>query len=119
MQRYIRELGEREPALKPIINSIETAFVLWVESYRQGGKLLLCGNGGSAADCEHIAGELMKGFLHKRPIPEKDQEILHKMDVVRGVKLGQMLQGALPAIPLTSSVALNTAVINDNDPNLI
>ena len=78
-----------------------------------GGKLLLCGNGGSAADCEHIAGELMKGFLLKRPVPAE----FANNPALDGE--GKLLQGALPAISLTNHIALSTAVANDVDAEMV
>ncbi|MBQ3889457.1 MAG: SIS domain-containing protein, partial [Clostridia bacterium] len=75
-----------------------------------GGKLLVCGNGGSAADCEHIVGELMKGFHKKRELPA-DSPV--PADIAAG------LQGALPAISLVSQSGLCTAFINDCDPELV
>ena len=96
-------LFERYPALKPLDGdgSIREAYFLLRRCFEKGGKLLLCGNGGSAADCEHIVGELMKGFYLQRP-PAKEG-ILSK------------LQGALPAISLTAHSALSTAFGNDCD----
>lgn len=76
--------------------------------FEQGGKLLLCGNGGSAADCAHITGELVKGFIKKRPLPAALCEGI-------GESWAQSLQGGLPAIDLTANAALMTAVINDID----
>ena len=64
--KYINELTERYPVLLPLKAEIETAVEKFVESYKMGGKVLLCGNGGSASDSDHVAGELLKGFLMKR-----------------------------------------------------
>ncbi|MBN2287856.1 MAG: SIS domain-containing protein [Candidatus Glassbacteria bacterium] len=80
--------------------------------YRDGGKVLLCGNGGSAADCEHWSAELNKGFRKKRPLPEKWRKKLPPL-------LAGSLQQALPAIPLTVFAALNTAVANDISAELV
>ena len=79
-----------------------------IESYRKGGKLLLCGNGGSAADCAHITGELVKGFLKKRPLKEA-------LCASIGEPWASKLQQGLPAIDLTANSALIAAVINDID----
>ena len=90
-----------------------------VDCYQNGGKLLLCGNGGSCADCDHIVGELMKGFLKKRPLSsvQKD-EMMHNSPLLDDVLLNK-LQGGLPAIALPSVTALNSAFCNDVDPELI
>ncbi len=74
--------------------------------FERGGKLLLCGNGGSAADCAHIAGELAKGFLKKRPLPEALRDAI-------GEDWTQKLQGGLPALDLCANSGLMTAIIND------
>jgi D-sedoheptulose 7-phosphate isomerase len=81
-------------------------------SFRKGGKMLLAGNGGSAADCEHVVGELMKGFMSQRrlPVSERDKMLVHGEE---GVYIADRLQGALPAISLVSQSALATAYIND------
>lgn len=104
----MQELLTRYPALSACRADIEKALALIIQTYRQGGKLLLCGNGGSAADCEHIVGELMKGFLKKRPIT--DASLPHDL------RCG--LQGALPAISLPSQCALLSAYGNDVAPHM-
>jgi D-sedoheptulose 7-phosphate isomerase len=92
---------------------ISMACELLVETFKHGNKLLVCGNGGSAADAEHIVGELMKGYLKRRPVaPEFRRELLLKYPQ-QGDYLADHLQGALPAISLVSQVALNTAFTND------
>ncbi len=106
-----QELGAG--ALEPCRQELERAFDLLSGSFRQGGKLLVCGNGGSAADSEHIVGELMKGFYSRRPIPEADRARLAGAGGEDGLYLAARLQGALPAISLVSQVALATAVAND------
>ncbi len=102
-------LYEKYPALKVCREDIEKALELMLDTYRNGGKVLVCGNGGSAADSEHIVGELMKGFLSKRPVT--DERIPEKM---RG-----NLQGSLPAISLPSQSAILSAFINDVDPEMM
>ncbi len=87
---------------------IQQAAEMMIDSFRRGGKLLLCGNGGSAADCAHITGELVKGFLKKRPLSKELQSAI-------GEPWAGGLQYGLPAIDLTASSALMTAVINDID----
>ena len=93
--------------------SYDQAYALIKACFESGGKLLLCGNGGSAADCEHIVGELMKGFLLPRPVAEKVFK-----DGVPDETL-QKLQGALPAVALTGHPALASALVNDTDARLI
>ena len=102
-------LYEKYPALKVCREDIETALELMLDTYRNGGKVLVCGNGGSAADSEHIVGELMKGFLSKRPVT--DERIPEKMR--------DNLQGSLPAISLPSQSAILSAFINDVDPEMM
>jgi D-sedoheptulose 7-phosphate isomerase len=99
--------------LEPCRQELERAFDLLSGSFRRGGKLLVCGNGGSAADSEHIVGELMKGFHSRRPIPEADRARLAGSGSEEGLYLAERLQGALPAICLASQISLTTAVAND------
>jgi len=99
--------------LEPCRQAMERAFELLSGSFRRGGKLLVCGNGGSAADSEHIVGELMKGFHSRRPIPKADRARLAGAGGEEGPYLAERLQGALPAICLASQVSLTTAVAND------
>lgn len=105
-------LIERYPDLHDCRLAISDTFVLLRDVFRSGGKLLVCGNGGSAADSEHISGELMKGFLLKRPIPDAEQKRLTASHA-DGSFLAERLQGALPCISLTSNAALVSAITND------
>ncbi|MBQ8444947.1 MAG: SIS domain-containing protein [Opitutales bacterium] len=105
----IKFLISRYPVLESCGNDIQRAVDVLAESYRNGGKLLICGNGGSAADADHISGELLKGFCSKRPLKPEARERL-------GEELASQLQDALPAIPLHSLGAINTAWLNDCDP---
>lgn len=120
----IEILLRNHPALTVCQDTIETARDLLIDTYREGGKLLLCGNGGSAADCDHIAGELLKGFLSHRPLSEEDCLALAESlpdgeaDPDLYLLAGQ-LQGGLPAISLPAQTAALTAVCNDTDPALI
>ena len=120
----IEILLQNHPALTACQDTIETARDLLIDTYREGGKLLLCGNGGSAADCDHIAGELLKGFLSHRPLSEEDCLALAESlpdgeaDPDLYLLAGQ-LQGGLPAISLPAQTAALTAVCNDTDPALI
>ena len=120
----IETLLQNHPALIACRDSVESARDLLIDTYRAGGKLLLCGNGGSAADCDHIAGELLKGFLSHRPLSEEDCLALAESlpdgeaDPDLYLLAGQ-LQGGLPAISLPAQTAALTAVCNDTDPALI
>ncbi|MFS0613434.1 SIS domain-containing protein [Lederbergia ruris] len=113
MNVELKKLVSKYPELGGCTSGIEEAFRLLVNSYRQGGKLLLCGNGGSAADCEHIVGELMKGFVLKRPVDEQFRQQLKKVDPSEGEYMADHLQQALPAISLVSHTGLATAFAND------
>ncbi|QGH33651.1 SIS domain-containing protein [Gracilibacillus salitolerans] len=113
MHNEIEKLIKKYPDLQQSVDTIEKAFNLLVESYRTQGKLLLCGNGGSAADCEHIVGELMKGFTLNRPVDREFERKLNEMYPEDGEYVAQHLQQTLPAISLVSHSALSTAFIND------
>ena len=116
--RHIDLLVERYPSLESARNDIVAAYLLLEESYENGGKLLVAGNGGSAADAEHIVGELMKGFKLPRK-PEADfAEKLVEENQELGSVLAENLQGALPAIALDGHPALSTAYMNDCEPLL-
>ena len=115
LMKHIDLLIERYPVLKSIKDSIIDAYLLMEQSYLNGGKLLIAGNGGSASDSEHIAGELMKSFKMERRIPDDFKEKLISIDSVRGEQLAKNLQQPLLAIPLVSLEALSTAYINDVD----
>lgn len=103
----------RYPELDECVPDIDAAFRVLESSFEQGGKMLACGNGGSAADCEHLVGELMKGFLSKRPLPTKMREQLTQEFPGQGGYLADHLQGALPAISLVSQSGLISAYAND------
>ena len=90
-------------------NEIRTSANLITESFSNGNKLLLCGNGGSCADCEHIAGEMVKQFAKERPL---NPEIVEKL----GPELSSELHGGLPALSLPSMIGFHTAFNNDNNP---
>lgn len=119
VRKIFEQLLHQLPELGGISSSIEQAYDILYQCYRQSGKVLICGNGGSAADSEHIVGELMKGFLQKRPIPEKHREALHTAFPSEGEYLSSHLQGALPAISLVSQTALAYAFINDVAPDMV
>ncbi len=107
------------PILKECRDDIQKTYEIIVECYKNKGKILVCGNGGSAADSEHIVSELMKGFLKKRSLPESIKKNIAKTEPGKGQYLAEKLQGSLPAISLTSQAPLCTAISNDTDPNLI
>lgn len=107
------ELIARYPELDECVPDIDDAFQILADCFEKGGKLLICGNGGSAADCEHLVGELMKGFLSKRPLPDEVRSRLTDAFPAEGEYLADHLQGALPAISLVSHSGLMTAYAND------
>lgn len=114
MKKEIYEdLLVRYPALNECRDDIYKAYELMKACYDNGGKLLCCGNGGSSADSDHLVGELMKGFLKKRPLSSEEKEKFEDKTVAEG------LQKGLPAISLTSQSALMTAFLNDCDPALV
>lgn len=110
------EIFIRYPALEACRGDMEAALASLLNCAECGGKVLVCGNGGSAADSEHIVGELMKGFLKKRPLPETDVAKWQAAFGEDGAATARGLQGGIPAISLPSQVALLSAVCNDNDP---
>ena len=118
MEKYIRQHWQELTARSPQWRDAESAFAaavrLLVACARSGGKILLCGNGGSAADAEHIAGELMKGFLLPRPLPESWLRRAEEQFPDHGGAL-RALQCGIAAVPLVSGVALPTAFANDVD----
>jgi D-sedoheptulose 7-phosphate isomerase len=117
MNKILNELIVRYPALGGEVQSIEAAFLLICRTYRGGGKVMCCGNGGSCADCDHIVGELMKSFMFKRKIDVKTEERL-RLSRIEGEELIRGLEGALPALSLCGHNALTTAFSNDTNPRL-
>ena len=110
---YITSLVERYPKLKTCADDIFSAYKLLKTAYLQHHKLLIAGNGGSAADAQHIAGELMKRFKLKRSLPDSLAKKLTRIDLEKGLYLSKTLEMPLTAIPLLGSDALNTAYLND------
>jgi len=108
---HLDHLFERAPELRPLRDQIDASFLLLRDAIANGGKLLLCGNGGSAADADHWAGELLKGFKSKRTLSPAARAGLP-------AGIADSLQGAIPAIPLTGFAALTTAFANDVDGDL-
>ncbi len=115
MNKHIDLLLSRYPQLAPCTGDILAAYEILEECYSSDHKLLIAGNGGSAADSEHIAGELMKRFKTPRPVPEAFAEKLISIDPERGQNLAKNLERGLMAIPLVAHEALTTAYINDVD----
>ena len=118
-EHILDETLERHPALHPAREDILRAFRLLRDCYQRHHKLLICGNGGSAADADHIVGELMKRFLFKRTLPEEIRKSLRSASPEKGQYLAEKLQPALRAISLAAHVGLNTAFANDVDPRLV
>ena len=117
--KHIDTLINRYPNLIVCKDSVIKAYEILEESYSKGGKLLVCGNGGSASDSEHIVGELMKEFKLKRKVYAAQAEIMKTIDLELGTTLAEHLQGALPAITLTAHSSLITAFMNDSEPVLV
>jgi len=109
VQEILEDCLRRHPALAACRRAMEAAHELLRSAFQDGKKLLICGNGGSAADSGHIAAELLKNFRRPRPIADERALLL-------GEDLASGLQGALPAIPLPDLVAIGTAWANDGDP---
>jgi D-sedoheptulose 7-phosphate isomerase len=117
--KRIHELIFSYPGLDVCASDIEAAYTVLRDCYQRGGKVLTCGNGGSAADAEHIVGELMKGYLLKRPVTEELRTKLTSMHPEDGDYLGNHLQGGLPAISLVSQTSLLSAIANDTAPDMV
>jgi D-sedoheptulose 7-phosphate isomerase len=117
--KHVDVLVERYLVLATCKDDIIKAYDILEASYAEGGKLLVAGNGGSAADSEHIVGELMKEFKLKRKIYAAQAENLKKIDPELGPVLAENLQGALPSISLVGEAALSTAYMNDAVPELV
>lgn len=115
LQKHIDLLLKRYAQLEVIKQDIVNAYLMMEECYSHDGKLLIAGNGGSAADCEHIVGELMKSFKIPRPVTREYAARLESVNVECGRELANKLEGSLTAIPLVSHEALTTAYINDVD----
>jgi D-sedoheptulose 7-phosphate isomerase len=109
----LSSLFERYPALRACEEQLCATFEALATAYRSGNKLLVCGNGGSAADSEHIVGELMKGFLKRRPISAEHAAKLETAGGAAGKEIASRLEGALAAISLPSQMSLLTATAND------
>lgn len=118
-QEIFDELFLRYPCLEAVRGQLLDAYRMMEECYAGGGKLLVGGNGGSCADAEHIVGELMKGFIKSRRLPEELRRRMEEIGGEQGRKLAEGLQGSLPAIALTGHPGLSTAFLNDVDGEMI
>ena len=117
-EEILLELVERYPILKVCKEKIQCTYQIMKEGYQNGGKLLVAGNGGSAADSDHIVGELMKGFVKQRKLKKMEQKKILEINRELGEHLCRNLQQVLPAISLTGHTALSTAYLNDVDGTL-
>ncbi len=119
IDNHLNHLIDCYPKLRECRNDIMLAYELLETAYSNGRKLLVCGNGGSASDSEHIVGELMKEFKLKRKVYSDHAAVLKEIDPELGQVLADNLQGALPAISLTGHSSLQTAYMNDAVPELV
>lgn len=114
-----KELFARYPQLECCREAILSSYEELIKCYRRGGKLLVAGNGGSASDSEHIAGELLKSFLFRRELQQDFSEKLEACFGEKGRTLSKVLEGTYPVIPLTSMPAVSTAFANDVEPTAV
>ena len=117
-EMILKELSARYSALGTVENDVRAAYEALHACFAKGGRVYLCGNGGSAADCEHMAGELLKCFKIKRPMPDAFKATLSAYGE-DGEVLAENLEGGLPVVSLTGHVAFSTAFQNDNTPALV
>lgn len=116
-KNFLTELIKKHPSLAICEKDIKKACDILYDCYSNSGKVLVCGNGGSAADSEHIVGELMKGFKLPRKLTDEDKKAF--LQFSDGEKIADSLQKGLPAISLVSHTGLMTAFLNDCDPELL
>ena len=117
-QKFIDEFFGRHADLPPLQETVLQACNMLISAFQNGNKLLLCGNGGSSADCDHIAGEFLKGFLLKRPAGEDFRQAMEQYGA-EGMDIACKLQRGLPTISLNTHGAAISAFSNDVDPELI
>ncbi len=117
--KYINEITQAYPRLLDVVPQLESSVQTLYDAVQRGNKILICGNGGSSADSDHIAGELMKGFLSSRQLTSAQTSDLEMSYPGEGQKIANQLQQGIPAISLTCHNALMTAVINDQDPTVV
>ena len=113
IEEHVSWLIRRYPALSPISGDLQHACTLLREGLADGGKILLCGNGGSASDCDHIVGELVKAFRIPRPLAKPIQTRLADIGGAQGQAIAEQVQGGLPALNLAAQSAIITAIAND------
>ena len=118
-KEVIARLGERYPALAQCLPDLTQAIELLINCYRNQGKLLVCGNGGSAADAQHVVGEMMKSFVLKRNLPESKKKLIEAAFPEGCDYLINNLQDVLPAVSLLGETALTSAYANDMAPDLV
>jgi D-sedoheptulose 7-phosphate isomerase len=118
-QTMMDDFFTRNPSLESIKSQLAEAITLLTKTANDGGKILVCGNGGSAADSEHIAGEFLKSFVHKRPVTKQFRDNLCKNYGGDGHFIADNLQRGIKCIPLTSFCAYNTAFLNDCNGDLL
>jgi D-sedoheptulose 7-phosphate isomerase len=119
MSIHLESLRTRYPDLADCLPQVQRSYELLEACYRREGKVLVCGNGGSAADCEHIVGELMKGFMQKRPVSDSFRKAFSQLFPDETDDIVVQLQSALPAISLVSHSALMTAFSNDVSADMV
>jgi len=119
MTLLLNQLCERYPGLSGVRDSIAQAATIIIKSYTAGGKLLVCGNGGSSSDSQHLVGELMKSFECERPLDISFKQRLAEISPSRGKYLAGKLEHGLPAISLSAHTALTSAICNDTDASLV
>jgi D-sedoheptulose 7-phosphate isomerase len=117
-KEYINQLIQRYPDLEVCKSEIERAASMLIDTVENQGKILVCGNGGSAADAEHIVGELGKSFIKARPLPTSLQERIQNIDPTNGEHISRNLQMGIQAISLNGHPSLTSAFMNDVDPLL-
>ncbi len=117
MKEELKRLVDEHPELANKARAIAECYAAMLSCFQNGGKLMLCGNGGSACDCEHIAGELMKGFLLKRPLLDGEREALARAG--DDGMLANVLQRAVPVLVLSGLSGLSTAFLNDVEPQAV
>ncbi len=117
--KILDQLCEEYPSLRGVREDIASLALAMISCFESGGKLLICGNGGSCADSEHIVGELMKSFELPRPLSEETGHKLREISPDRGDYIAGKLQQGFPAYALAAQTALATAICNDIDPDLV
>lgn len=113
-----QELFERYPSLRSCESALDAALELMRKTYRNGGVIYVCGNGGSCSDSDHIVGELMKGFLLRRPPLAGESETLREL-FPEHENISEKFQRAIPAVSLTAQGAILSAFANDVDPDFV